>query len=113
MCCALDIRNQKLTFSSQVPRLRPPRPEEATDHSRLLQMRERLRDWRDMLPHGLLMTGPERATGSSNNGTSAHKPVKEQKTVNSRNSTSSPVLLRLYGSSIPGSDEPCHKRSEE
>lgn len=66
-----DIRSQELTFSSQVPRLRPPRPEEGTDHSRLLQMKERLRDWRDMLPHGLLMPAPEGANGPSNNGTSA------------------------------------------
>lgn len=66
-----DTRIQELTFSSQVPRLRPPRSEEGTDHSWLLQMKERLGDWREMLPHGLLMPLPTRATGPSNNGTSA------------------------------------------
>lgn len=75
-----DIRTLELIFSSQVPRLRPPRPEEGTDHSWLLQMKERLRDWEEMLPHGLLMSAPDRATGPSNNGKSALKPVKEGKT---------------------------------
>ncbi|KAF5511514.1 Transcriptional activator protein DAL81 [Colletotrichum siamense] len=56
-----------IDYSFQVPRLRPPRPEEATDHARLLEMKEALRDWEDMLPHGLLMPAPERTTGSSNN----------------------------------------------
>ncbi|KAL2275404.1 hypothetical protein FJTKL_02087 [Diaporthe vaccinii] len=56
-----------IDYSFQVPRLRPPGPEEGTDHSWLLQMVERLRDWRDMLPHSLLMPAPERATGPSNN----------------------------------------------
>ncbi|KAF4482828.1 Transcriptional activator protein DAL81 [Colletotrichum fructicola Nara gc5] len=56
-----------IDYSFQVPRLRPPGPEEAADHARLLEMKEALRDWGDMLPHGLLMPAPERTTGSSNN----------------------------------------------
>ncbi|KAK2756054.1 fungal specific transcription factor domain-containing protein [Colletotrichum kahawae] len=56
-----------IDHSFQVPRLRPPMPEQATDHARLLAMKETLRDWGDMLPHGLLMPALERANGSSNN----------------------------------------------
>lgn len=69
-----------IDYSFQVPRLRPPGPEEGTDHSGLLQMMERLRDWRDMLPHSLLMPAPERATGPSNNGTfclKAHRKAED------------------------------------
>ncbi|KAH9227663.1 hypothetical protein K456DRAFT_1775036 [Colletotrichum gloeosporioides 23] len=56
-----------IDYSFQVPRLRPPGPEEAADHARLLEMKEALRDWGDMLPHGLVMPASERTTGSSNN----------------------------------------------
>lgn len=89
------LGHQELTFSSQVPRLRPPRPEDTTDYNLLLQIKDRLRDWEEMLPHGLLMSTPEGATGPPNNGTSAQKPVKGRKTVNSGNSTPPFVLLRL------------------
>ncbi|KAI8295953.1 ncs1 nucleoside transporter family protein [Colletotrichum sp. SAR11_240] len=90
--------------SFQVPRLQPPRPEEATDHARLLEMKAVLRDWGDMLPHGLLMPAPERATGSSNNAYHAYqallfRALMSPATNEAKNDPSS-NLCRWFGTAV-------------